>query len=339
MTYGGCEKQDCTVAETGTCLLHPNPSECPHFRSRNDQVNIQEAPGLVSPVKPTIKPTELATRRFHSAIELGTQDAAQIMRARYAYLVGILGSTNVGKTCFLTSLYLMASHGDLAPGYLFAGSLTLQGFDERARRLRKWQNNVLPDKLAEHTRLSDPRSPALLHLALRQTRVPCRHLDLLLTDLPGEWTKNLVDHAATARRFAFLHRADGIILVIDGPLLASLQNRHSELQRAKLLLKRLLVNVGIDRTIPLILLVSKCDELDMNAPDGIHQLSEDAKALGFTPEVVLAAAFSKKPTKVKSGTGVLEAIEKVVNKEPAQRQPQEAPPIPHGLRAFQRFPR
>lgn len=336
MVTGTCDTQGCTVGETGICLLsHADLTTCPHFRVTAKSVEAEPiAPGPEQ-AEPLVVPGS-KVRRFPSGLELGTGDAAEIMRARYVWLVGILGSWNAGKTCFLLSLYLKASRGDL-PGYVLTGSQTLPGFEERARCLRKWREGPLPEQLADHTHLADPRQPALLHLALREVGGGKRLIDVMLTDLPGEWSEKLVDRADAADRFAFLHRADGIIVVIDGPLLSS-GLRHSELLRNKHLLERLVEAVRVDTTTPLVLLVSKSDELGMMRPAAVDELEEHAKSLGFSPDVVLCAAFSRTPATVADGSGVFEALEKILNHAAALRR--ETAPVLNGTafgRAFLDF--
>ncbi len=311
-----CEKEGCTVADTGICLLsHSELNTCPNFRALNSRDEAAEQALTPETTDPLPLPGS-AARRFSPGLELGTEDAAEIMQARYAYLVGVLGAWDAGKTCFLLSLYLMASRGALPPTYRFAGSQTLPGFEARARRIRKWKGGPLPEQLADHTSLADPRQPAFLHLALRETGGAKRLFDVMLTDLPGEWSKNLVDRAATADRFTFLRRADGIIVVVDGPLLNS-KSRHSELQRSKHLLERLVQSVGVETTTPLVLLVSKCDKLELKRPEAIGELEAHAKSLGFNPEIVLCAAFSSTPETVANGLGVFEALEKILAHSPA----------------------
>ena len=311
MAKGKCKLPDCTVSATGTCLLNRDPAACENF-----------APDTMSPTElavttrttadETPKPRASA-RTFHSGQELGTQDAAELMRSRYVHLVAILGCTDAGKTCLMSSLYLLAACRELLPRFRFAGSLTLQGFEDRARRLRKWEAGVLPTKLADHTVLSDFRSPSLLHIALRESSGDQARIDLLLTDLPGEWTKSFINNAESEKRFRFLHRADGIIIVIDGPSLFA--DKHGEIFNGKLLLSRLAESVKLDRTLPLILLISKCDRLqDGQAPE-VGALVAHGISLGFAPEVIMAAAFSSVPEKLPNGTGVLAAIEKVIDHE------------------------
>lgn len=267
-----------------------------------------------SPESEARKKTEIG-RKFHLGNELGAQNALQIMRARYAHLIGILGSTAAGKTCFLSSLYLMASSGTLPDPYRFAGSLTLQAFEDRARGVRQWPNGKLPDQLADHTILSDPRQPSLLHLALRESEKDER-FDLLLTDLPGEWTDNLALRSTGAESFRFLRRADGIILVVDGNVLVSDQ-RHVELQRMRYFTERLAEDVKVNFDTPFVILVSKSDETGMQMPAAAEELTKHVQQLGFPAKTVLSASFSRKPTEIKNGVGVFTAIESVLSYRPA----------------------
>jgi hypothetical protein len=340
MAEDTCEKADCTIATTGKCLLsHHIPAECPHFRSgalSTEGVKASNDIALaVVPDKPIARVAQIG-RKFHCGIELGTQDAIDIMRARYGHLIGVLGSAAAGKTCFLSSLYLIASGGMLPRTYQFAGSLTLQAFEDRVRGLREWQNGRLPDQLVDHTILSDMRRPSLLHLAIRESQKDRRRFDLLLTDLPGEWTDKLVKNATNAQSFRFLHRADGIILVVDGNQLGSDQ-RHVELQHMRYFTDRIANNVGIDRSTPFVIVISKGDKIDMQMPPAANELKDHVKRLGFPTTLILSAAFSRRPDDFKSGTGVFDAVAAIIShpvsnnlESPDQvRQP--------NMRAFQAF--
>ena len=324
MAKGTCENANCTVATTGKCLLsHPAPSDCPHFRSLGDSADTI-APEKIEPAPlPSIEdPRMQIGKKFHLGNELGTQDAIEVMRAEYGCLIGVLGSTDAGKTCFLSSLYLMASGGTLPKAYKFAGSLSLQAFEDRARGLREWQDGRLPNQLVDHTILSDKRQPSLLHLTIRESHEGRRRFNLLLTDLPGEWTDSLVMKASNAESFRFLQRADGIILVVDGTLLNSDQ-RHVELQRMRYFTERLANDVSVSRDTPFVILISKCDELGMQMPTAANELETHVRGLGFPVKTVLSAAFSRKPDDIKSGTGVFEAVEAILS-SPAPVKPQAA---------------
>jgi hypothetical protein len=184
VSQGTCQKEGCTVATTGTCVLsHAMLGECPNFVPSIPTEKIQEA--SKTSAANTAEPFQRG-RKFHSGDELGTVDASEIMRARYTHLIGVIGSTDAGKTCFLSSLYLLASSGQLPASHKFAGSFTLQAFEDRARGLRKWPGGALPNQLVDHTILKDKRQPSLLHLSIRETQAGRRRFDVLLTDSKPE---------------------------------------------------------------------------------------------------------------------------------------------------------
>lgn len=184
-----CAKEDCTVAVTGKCLLSHIPVEtCPHVRVA-EQENQDQAPEQTQPSFPTTL--------VYPGNELGLRQVSEIFSSRYGHLIGVLGAHATGKTCLLCSLYLLASCGDLRPTRLFAGSTTLPGFESRLRLLRKWSGAGLPDKIVDHTALPHPREPGFLHITFKET-VPGEALrDLLFSDLPGEWTTDLIKRAST----------------------------------------------------------------------------------------------------------------------------------------------
>lgn len=295
----GCSKPDCTVSATGTCLLgKASPQECEFYSA--------------APLFPSDRPgqdlkTESAERTFHAGSELGTLDVLEVSSGSYAHVVGLLGPYRAGKTCFLLSLYLMASRQLLPEGYLFRRSLTLQGFEDRAHRLREWRGGPLPEKLADHTILADDRRPGFVHLGFVRHGEP---IELFLSDLPGEWTTDLMDRADTAVRWEFLKRADGIIVVFDGTELTG-TDRFVQVTGAQHLFQRFKETLGIPTDIPLVILVSKADEIEMQKPEVLDEIERSARELGFRPRVILCASFSRKPEVVANGQGVVSAIEHI----------------------------
>jgi GTPase SAR1 family protein len=334
MAAGECNKTGCTVGTTGICLLlNQDPTSCENFvqapavSTSNSQSEAQLAPiGL---------PRADAVRKFPAGFELGTQDAYEIMWARYTHLIAILGEWNAGKTSFLLSLYLMASRGNLPRSLAFAGSETLPGFEARARHIRRWSGGPVPDQIADHTSLSDPRQPAFLHLSMAERADGSNKTDLLLTDLPGEWTESLVNKASSAARMQFLRRADGIIVVLDAPHLAG-DGRHAESQKAQLLLDRLSSTVMIAADIPLVLLISKSDLVDFQRASAVDDIEQHAKDLGFSPKTIQCAAFSSKPHSFSNGLGVFETVDAIVSAAVARSPRMRNDGVPHN-RAFLRF--
>ncbi len=311
-----CSNTDCTVAVTDKCLLSHVPIEvCPNVRvggvgAADDKL------AQTSPARPTTT--------VHHGNELGLQQASALLAARYGHLIGVLGAYGTGKTCLLSSLYLLASCGELRPSFLFAGSATLPGFESRLRLLRKWSGSQLPEQIVDHTILADERQPGLLHLVLLQTTPVLVLRELFFTDLPGEWTTDLVKRADKAERLSFLRRADALLITLPSPLL--LESRNSQILFGRMLLQRLRDAVGVDPGLPVVLTITRCDKTGATVPPAIYQLVEFARELGFLNVSHLpVAAFSDRPD-VPSGMGVASLLDTLLQAR--------AQPLPEASSAF-----
>jgi double-GTPase-like protein len=338
---GVCSKADCTAAATGKCLdSYESLTDCPNFAIATPTVSVESNESTLTddPVV-SAEHGEISGigRKFHPGTELGIEDAAAVMRSRYSHLLGIVGQTDAGKTAFLSALYLMSAQALLKPHYYFAGSLTLQGFEDRVRRVRRWDNSGLEKKFMVHTQLLNPRSPSFMHLSLKEGGAARRRVELLMTDLPGEWTSDLINRLETASRFKFMRRADAVVYVLDGPLLADVNSQYQESHKARLMLERLRNIPLVTMDTPLVLLITKCDEIGMTAPSALTEIVEQAKVLGFEPEVILSSCFSRNPKEVEPGTGVKGVIDFVLQTRPPIRLEEAVDQGVKQRRAFARF--
>ena len=288
----GCDRADCTVADTGTCLLNNDPSSCPHRLAAEDK-EAQAASALDLPGKVT----------FPSSRACALSDARGLMRERYVHLVGILGEPNAGKTGCLVSLYLSVAQRRLE-GFSFADSRTLMGFEEISQGARRWNKGQPPEQFTDHTVLPDSRTAGFLHIRLARM-LEGNPVDLLCSDLPGEWTTELVDRNRVDR-LQFLERADVIWLVVDGTETVAPNKRQVCLQRTKMTIGRLGDFLASRRR--LILVVTRRDEM---TPDDhvVQEICAEGRSCGFDTESVVVASFSKDDGKVPAGTGIARLIE------------------------------
>lgn len=331
MTRTGCSLAECSVGVTGACVLSHTPaSSCPNFLIKN----------LVSDETPSVARSEWKTRSLSAGNELGVHQVDALMAQRYATLVGLLGEAGTGKTCLLSSLYLLASCGELMPGLVFGGSATLLGFEQRLRNFRAWNEQGLPEQIVDHTSLSDPRRPGFVHLAFRETKTARTH-DMVLSDLPGEWTTGLMKRASTAARFAFLQRADALVIAITAPSLLDPSRRHAQLQNARILLQRLRETVGVDLSVPLIFGLTRCDVSGIKLPPAAYDLAATAAQFGFlNTSTIPLAAFSDND-EVPSGLGLGELLDAVLSPTSSDSRTAivtgiESPPSP-AARMFERY--
>ncbi len=288
----GCVRPDCTVADTGACLLNNDPSSCPHRLAAEDT-----EPRAISAIDLPKKAMFPGSR----ACTLG--DARGLMGERYVHLVGILGEPNAGKTGCLVSLYLSVAQRCL-DGFSFADSRTLMGFEEISQGARQWNDGRIPEQFTDHTVLPDNRTAGFLHIKLAQVGQGTS-VDLLCSDLPGEWTTELIDRNRVDR-LQFLKRADVIWLVVDGTETVAPDKRQVCLQRTTMAIGRLGQFLVSGRR--LIVVVTRRDE---TAPDDrvVQQICDEGRRRGFETESVAVASFSKDEGQVPAGTGIARLIE------------------------------
>lgn len=288
-----CTRTDCTVADTGTCLLNNDPSFCPHRLA----VEGSDAGGDTE-VERTNKSTIPSSR----ACTLG--DAKKLMRERYVHLVAILGEPDAGKTGCLVSLYLSVAHAKL-DGFSFADSRTLMGFEEISQGARRWNGGRAPEQFTEHTALEDERTAGFLHMKMNRNQHG-KPVDLLCSDLPGEWTTDLIERNRTDR-LQFVNRADAIWLVIDGRETVDPEKRQVCLHRSKMVLRRLGTFLVPGRR--LILVVTRRDVV-VPSNSVVREICDEGRNCGFETECVSVASFAQDDAKVPAGTGIARLIER-----------------------------
>jgi hypothetical protein len=290
-----CRKENCTVAETGTCVLNHVPSaSCPNYLKDGAISGTGEAtePPLSEPQR---------NPRFALGQALTPQLATELMGSSYCNLIGILGIPNSGKTAVLASLYLLLARGKL-DGFEFADSETLMALDEISRGARRWNDGNTPDQLTAHTELTDERDAGFLHLAIRKTATGQLY-ELLLPDLPGEWSTSLVDSQRTDR-LEFLGRADALWILVDGNQLSKPQSRQWAIHRTKLLLQR--VASFVVPCPPVFLVISRRDKGEISEPTATA-LNDEASLRGITLTIRPIASFAD-PGEVAPGFGISELV-------------------------------
>ena len=192
-------------------------------------------------------------------------------------------------------------------GFGFADSTTLRGFEEISRGARRWDPTHPPEELTHHTKLTDDRSASFLHLRITKSNEMASAIDLLISDLPGEWTTELIGKERVDR-LGFLKRADVIWLVIDGTSLQESETRLLSGHRIELLIARLRKFLS-DSKPPLIFVLTRRDKGGLEAAS-LTELRAIGSREGFETEVVEIASFAPSTSDVKPGHGIDDLIEK-----------------------------
>lgn len=250
-----CGNPDCTLPEGGRCARiseFPNPlADCTELTRQSASAAVASASGLTAP---------------WSGRHLDPVEAGRLLWSSPARLVGVLGPFNAGKTSLLASFFLQLANGQRgAFPYRFASSRTLHGFRELMERAHLWSGEAQED-IVLHTTVGaeefQPRS--FLHVGLRpQAFADDRHIDLLLSDLPGEWVKAWSGHVddTARRRLAFIQRCDAFLVLADTSALMGTGGNRVDNETAVLLRRVIDVAKETKSLPPLALILSKFDRV------------------------------------------------------------------------------
>lgn len=302
---GPCTNTTCTFNATRSCVLGNPPEECSNRPLLADETEEaeddeaidagadEEAETLSQPAAPaSLGGAVLAAPdddlpSLPASRTLGIEQANAMMESRPTCMVGIVGLAGAGKTAALVSAYLLLSK-DQFDGYSYADSDTLRAFEEITGASRTWQKGSPPEQITSHTTLSNDREAGFLHLRLWR-HADHRLLDILLPDLPGEWSQALIGRN-DSERLLFLRSASVIWLMIDGRQFADDNKVMKARFDTKLLIERL-ADLLEDRR-PRILLVPTWQDSQPFPRDEADQLAAYGDSFGFKTELAPIASFS-----------------------------------------------
>ena len=293
-----CRTPDCTVSDTGVCLLGNDSSTC-EFRIRNDGEDL--APSLSADPTPPVLEAAEGRPTLWGSLPLEVSDVRELMANRECLLVGVVGPPAAGKTAALVSMYLLVAHGNLQ-GFQFADSKSLMALEEICQGARLW-GETLPDEMTVRTETSGRRAPGFIHLRLKNIQTQ-KLIDLLIPDLPGEWSDALIDNNRTDR-FGFIKASQVIWAFVNGSELRNNATRMLTLNRTRLLLRR--VADMLDGFRPPVKIVVSHADLGPLASRTVSQLSKMLEENDLAGELVDIASFST--TGVAAGTGIPNLVE------------------------------
>ncbi|WP_273163640.1 TRAFAC clade GTPase domain-containing protein [Massilia timonae] len=301
---GPCTNENCTFNSTNSCVVGNPPEECsyrpvigdsddPDFEGDSHEakdiddeaaLSIDSGLGLGGAVL-SAPDEDLPT--FPASRTLGIPQANAMMESRPTCLVGIVGLAGAGKTAVLVSAYLMLAKGQFE-GFSYADSETLRAFEEIARASRTWNKGNPPEQITSHTTLSNDREAGFLHLRLHSD-TDGRLFDILLPDLPGEWSRALIDRS-DEDRLSFLGAASVIWLMVDGRQFADDGRVAAARYRARLLIERLANLLETRR--PNIIIVPTWQDKQPFPQEEADLLASYAAEFGFEVDTVPIASFS-----------------------------------------------
>lgn len=288
---GLCSQAACIAPDEVGCLVgEASPHQCKHW---------QQKPDAESPV--TTGSAEEGARLPWTGNALGSMDIGFLAGKARTRLVGLFGSAESGKTSLLGAWYLLLGRDFGPDGMSFAGSLTLEGWENIAGSLR-W--NAHGPAFPPHTSSGTGRHPGLLHLDLQVHEA--RH-DLLFADAPGEWFSRWAVRrdAEDATGALWLSEASDVLIVVaDSDALAG-----PGLGVARTNLVALLRRVGAERRgRPVALVWTKCDvEVSDQMRQAVSQAADLALGSYRTFSISVHSAPGQEP--YNRGQGLIELFE------------------------------
>jgi len=250
-----CNNLDCTLPEGGRCARvseFPSPlADCTDLARESAPATVASAAGFTAP---------------WSGRHLDSTEAEQLLWNSPARLVGVLGPYNAGKTTLLASFFLQLANGQRGDfPYRFASSRTLHGFRELIERAHQWSGEALEDIVLHTTVGTEELQPrSFLHIGLRpQSFGDDRHIDLLLSDVPGEWVKSWSGHVdeTARRRLSFIQRCDAFLVLADASALMGNGGNRVDNETSVLIRRVLDVAKESESHPPLALVLSKFDRV------------------------------------------------------------------------------
>jgi hypothetical protein len=238
-----CSNPDCALPSGGRCAREAEVGEpllrCPDLArvadSPQSPVNLRDHE-IEAPTSLQVQP-DLSTQTPWTGQAMDTDEVERLLLRSPARLIAVLGPHRSGKTCLLTAFFLELAQGQRRGfPYRFAGSRSLVGLRTLCQRAAGWKGDEAQE-IVEYTKISEGDQPRLfLHLGLRpEAPSDDRLIDLLLTDIPGEWVEDqaqVLDDRAR-RRLGWLERADAFLVLADAaallepaPVDASAQANH-----------------------------------------------------------------------------------------------------------------
>lgn len=303
-----CSQAACIApTELGCMVGEASPQQCKHWQNIGDTQD-----------RAAVADAEESARLPWTGNAMGAGDVGILAGCVRPRLIGVFGVSGSGKTSLLGAWYLLLGRGIGPQGVSFAGSLTLEGWENIAGNLR-W-NAANGPSFPPHTSSGSGRHPGLLHLDLQ---VRGTRKDLLFADAPGEWFSrwSVRRDAEDAAGAAWLSGAADILLVIaDSDELAG-----PKLGTARTNLAALLRRVGAERRgRPVALVWTKCDVVvDAQMREAITRAADLALGTYATFSVSMHAAAGQEP--YNRGQGLLELLDWVVSVQDAAYPKQVRP--------------
>src|SRR5581483_7560910 len=184
-----CNQENCQLATNGRCKEgFPDPDQCPYVVAVAKPAKAGGIP----------RPARIAAADARDLPKGDAQTAAaaaSITRARRTRVIILIGDEESGKTTLLASLYEQFQRGPYA-GYLFAGTETFPGLEERC-----YLSRISAEQQEARTGRTHPgEGMRFLHMQLRPMAGTALVQDLLFSDVSGELLRQACESREEAQK-------------------------------------------------------------------------------------------------------------------------------------------
>jgi hypothetical protein len=267
---------------------------------------------------------------------LSFSSANSLARRYFTRVVLFAGTAQSGKTTLLSTLPLLF-HREPFADYLFAGSATLIGFEERNYYVEVASGLVKPNM--ERTVV-----PEVLHLQVRSVDPASEHSNLLLCDMSGEDFREAKDSMEVCQGMEIIRRADTFVLLIDGAKLVDPASRQRAKNDPLTLLRNCLDGQMLRPETAVDVLFTKWDLVNAHDKkadiEAFSKIVEDAIKKQFADRIknLRIARIAAHPFEgeLPLGYGLKESFQSWANHR--ARQISNTEPTPRGKTGYDRFP-
>ena len=298
----GCSASGCNAPDVACSQGEFNHEDCPHWQAAAQPVSGGEEVSSAAV-------TDGEFRFPWTGNAMGPTDLPYLAGAARTKLVTMAGAAEAGKTSLLAAFYLLLARGIRPQGIEFAGSLTLEGWENISSHLR-WSAKHGPS-FPPHTSSGSGRRPGMLHLSLQAETELC---ELVAADAPGEWfadwTSNRTSTQAEGARW-LADCSDIFLVIADSQALAGPQRGPA--RRATIDLLR---RVGGElQGRPAALVWTKSD---IPVPEEIETAVRDAAKRSLVNHAEFRVSMHPTPESKSQnqGYGILELLQWVIAAEP-----------------------
>lgn len=276
----------------------------------SDEIDLEDSDSI----EESNSESSAAVYLLSSGEALNSKETYEITAREKTKLVILAGVAGSGKTTIETSLYQMFQRKTVG-GFYFAGSNTIQGYEQRAFFTRIKSRGITPT--TQRTSLEIGRSFLHLRLWKRETDEFC---NLLFADLSGEAFETHIGRVNEVKQdFPFMDRADYFVGVLDGELINNKRKRNSAVAAMIELVRTFYDAELVGRECVLQIVFSKCDvfgdDIETILQKVERRICKQFKNMFFNIQFYRVAAMPEFVDKFEVGYGIEELLKSWMKKK------------------------